>query len=283
MRKRNSWLGTVALLVMMAATALNAQDDWKTFRGEIDDYYYYLARPEVENFTYLISSEAYINYVRTVGDSTHFYPVKFIWTNGDNRYYALQSVPAGTDSLRRQSLERIQRLKNLHEDILYDFQKFVVRPPAFGIPENAWVSFGKDTVAVRYSVPGEDVTIQETFTRGGQLGRVMWKMGNQKAVTFPIYREVGNRWLCVGWRTQKFVDGEVTEGLVYELEQVRQGERWVPIQLNIVVQSQDPRSEKVLTGMYKLYIKGFAFNADIREVTEPQAKEGGAPPPPPAQ
>lgn len=252
-----------------------AQETLESFKQQIQGYYHYLVTPEVNNFSCKISSGVYIDFIRDKADSNYYYPLKFIQTKEDNRYYVLQPLPTLNDSLRREALSRIQNLKNLFNGLLTDLQKFYFQHPLNSLPPEAAITFARDTVSISFSTRENDQTISmdETYTRGGQLGRITWKLGNQQIVIYPAYREARGKWICTGWNNQVYQDGQVISGLATRVEYLWHTDRFLPLRIDIITQAKKTPGEEIATGGYVLFLKEFTFNEDISEITQKAASK----------
>ncbi len=263
-------ISIIAFLLVMSSVTV-AQDDLATFKEKASQYYHTLARDDVKNFTCKISSSIYINFIKQYADSTFYYPLKFIWTSAGNGYYALQPLPELSDSLRRETLTRAQALKNLWSGIVYDMQKFIIRSPLTALPENAAATFGNDTVGISFSFrdKARQITSKETFTRGGQLGRVIWIYDTQKVVNYPKYKELGDKWLCTGWDSQVYENAQITSGIGVRVIYATLDHKIVPEQFNIVAQAREKENNIPITSSYTLFVKDFLFNEDLQFVSAP--------------
>jgi hypothetical protein len=254
-------------MIVLALSATGySQETFEQFKQKTENYYHYLASPEINNFSCKISSDRYIGFIKDKGDSSFYYPLKFIWTKEGSGYYILQPLPQLNDSLRRAALTHAQTMKNLFADMIYDLQKFYLKNPVSQIPANATASFSADTVAVmvRESSQGE---INETYTRGGQLGRVTWKSSDHKVFSYPLFTEVKQKWLCVGWRNQIYRKGQIVSGMSVQIEYAPYEEKFLPTRLFIVAQEQKEPDQKIVSGGYVLYFRDFMFNEDITELS----------------
>lgn len=247
-----------------------SQETLDTFKQQIQDYYHYLATPEINNFSCKISSGIYIDFIRDKADSSYYYPLKFIQTKEDNRYYVLQPLPTLNDSLRREALGRIQNLKNLFNGLLTDLQKFYFQHPLASLPGDVALTFASDTVSISFSTLENEQTVymDETYTRGGQLGRITWKLGNQQVVIYPTYREAREKWICTGWNNQVYQDGQIISGMAARVEYLWHTNRFLPLRIDIITQTKKIPGEEITTGGYVLFLKEFMFNEDITEITQ---------------
>lgn len=247
-----------------------SEETLEIFKQQIQGYYHYLVTPEVKNFSCKISSGIYIDFIRDKADSSYYYPLKYIQTKEDNRYYVLQPLPTLNDSLRREALGRVQNLKNLFNGLLTDLQKFYFQHPLASPPAEAAITFASDTVSISFSSRENEQTISmdETYTRGGQLGRITWKLGDQQVVIYPSYREARGKWICTGWNNQVYQGGQITSGMAARVEYVWHTDRFLPLRIDIITQQQKTLGEEIATGGYVLFLKEFMFNEDITEITQ---------------
>ncbi len=263
--KKFVWFGWLLSALIQVGFS---QQELSNFQNQITPYYHTIAGPEVQNFTFKITTAGYINFIKPHADSTFYYPLKVIWFNNGKTYYEIQPFPTLSDSLRKQLLRNAQALKNLWSFVLPEFVKFLVHPPLHDMPEDASISFGKDTVGVtiRFAEDTQKIFYSETFTRGGQLGRTLWQSGAEKVIKYPMFDEVNGKWLCMGWDIQVYQNENVQSGVRVWVVHGRQNERILPEQLNLVIQRRDENG-KALQNNYVLFVKDFAFNQDIQIVS----------------
>lgn len=255
----------------------HAQEDWNSFRDQSRTYYHIIGTPEVTNFTCQLSADYYIDFVKSFADSSFYYPLKYIWTREADHYFVLQPLPENlSDSLRRETLMRIQELKNLFNGIVVDWYKYGIRTPLDDIPNDARVQYSRDTVSVFYAYRenGQSVSVRETYSRGGQLGRVIWKTGTQKVITYPLFELVENKWLCVGWNTQRFENNTILSGVAVRMQLVKGGQHYYPTRIDIVVQTRENPNQQVLTS---IYVKDFTLNEPIEVLSAPKSKNPSVP------
>jgi hypothetical protein len=265
------WVLTGMIILVLSATGYS-QVTFEQFKQQSEGYYHYLATPDINNFSCKISSGRYIEFIKDKGDSSYYYPLKFIWTKEGSVYYILQPLPQLSDSLHRVALTHAQTMKNFFSDMLYGLQKFYLKNPLSQIPANAAVNISPDTIAVtvRDSSDGE---INETYTRGGQLGRVIWKSSGHKVVSYPLFTEVQQKWLCMGWRNQIYQQDQIVSGMSVQIEHTPYQERFLPARLSIVIQERKEPDQKIVTGGYVLYLRDFMFNENITEIATPKRSE----------
>jgi hypothetical protein len=252
------------------------QDPLETFKQQSETYYHYLATPGIDNFSCYISSGRYIDFIKDKADSSFYYPLKFIWTKEGNGYYILQPFPELSDSLRRLALVHAQTIKNLYGDMLFDLQKLYYKRPVAEIPSNAAITFSKDTVGIKIVDQGKG-TVNETYTRAGQLIRVLWQSGEQKAAIYPFYKEVRGKWLCLGWQNQAYKENQVVSGTKVWVDYAPAEDKFLPTRLSILAQEKKDSGENVATGNYVLFMKDYVFNENITEIVNPQTS-GPTPP-----
>lgn len=264
----------IFLAILGSGISVYAQEDLKSFKTNADSFYYKIITPEVKNFTCMITSDRYIDFIRQYGDSTHYYPIKFVWTPMGTAY-VLESVPQLSDSLRRETLTRAQVLKNLFDKIFLDVQRYVIMSPLAGIPDNAVAKFSPDTVGVSYTFDenNEVVKVKHSLTRAGQIFRTVWTLGEQKILNRIMYDEVAGKWLCFGWQKQGYAGDKVLSGLAIGIEYQKREERLLPLRFDIVAQQREGESEQIVSGSYVIFLKDFSFNENIEiRPVEPEAQ-----------
>jgi hypothetical protein len=261
---------SIFLILSALTTFLAAQTTYKEFRQQTINYYHNILNDDVKNFSCLITSATYIDFIKQYADSNFYYPLKIIWMNDGSSYYEVQPFPALGDSLQKQVYARAQALKNLWSYIFPDLNKFVFYQPFQEIPDTAGIEVKNDTVSVFFEVKEgqKDIRSRQTFTKGGMLGRVVWYVGDRKEVYFPTYKEMGDKWICLGWDGQVYQNGEVKSGLRTSIVYLEQNGKFLPEQINIIVQSRDENG-KPRTNTRILFLKDFKFNQDVRVITTP--------------
>ena len=261
---------TITLMLLLAGSAF-AQQNWATFKKDSEGLYLYVADEQVSNFSFMLSSRSYIDYVKQESDSNFYYPLKAIWVKDRGSFYVLQPLPQQTDSIRRSTLTSIQLLKNFYGDVQIDWLKFLFRSPLTDMADNLNAVFLNDTVSVTVRYPDEETVNYErrTFTAGGQLGRIILDMKGMRAITTPYYQEVNNKWICIGWMSQVYREGEVTSGMQVSVQYSKSEEKIVPETVVTTIQNiSDPGASSSIT----LYLKDFAFNEPF-EVLDSNEKE----------
>jgi len=196
--------------------------NWEEFVKKAEKYYNSLEKVGIQNFSSLITSDTYLNYLKTNNyDSTFYYPLKFIWTNQEKVYYILQPHPnMNNEEKRKKDLIEIQAVKNQFKGFLLDWQNFMFYTPFVDIPKNPTIKVGKDTIQVSY-VSGEgdlQAKVKKLFLPSGLLLKVTVTSKNNKVITTPIFTDREGKWLCLGWDSQIFVNGQVTSGTATRLE-----------------------------------------------------------------
>lgn len=259
---------TIYCLLIFFSIGLS-QQSWEQFKNEKKAYYSTLENSNVENFSCLISSSDYILFIKDKADSAYYYPLKIIWLKDGNTYTILQPFPPGiADSTKVQLINQVERLKKIFKGTLSDWQELSLFNPFYDIPDTATVAFGGDTVSVSYSFKedGESVSMNKTFTQGGQLGRIRWVSGDLKIVTYPFYRISGNKWVCQGWKSQFYNHDNITSGLAAKLELKKVDDAWLPVRFQITAQSQNNPTQK---SVVVLYVKEYILNQKIEIISKP--------------
>ena len=261
-------LTTVYFLLIVSSLGF-PQENWKQFKEDKRGYYSTLEGAGVENFSCLVSSNDYIFFIKDKADSTYYFPLKVIWLNDGRTYTILQPFPpAIPDSLKGQLINQVEQLKKIFKGTLSDWQQLALFTPFKDIPESSTVGFGKDTVGVSFSFMEDStrITVNKTFTRGGQLVRVRWITRDLEIRTYPYYRELENKWVCGGWKSQFYQNGEVTSGFEIALELGRLDKVLLPRRFEIIAQSQSNRTQK---SAMQLYLKDYVLNQKFEVIKEP--------------
>lgn len=253
-----------------------SQETLESFKKQTENYYHYLATPDINNFSCKISSGRYLNFIKDKGDSSFYYPLKFVWTRDGGGYYVLQPLPQLNDSLRRGALAEVQALKNLFGDLFIDLQKFYVKHPSGQIAANATIQFSADTVLIT-TANEKQGTLIETYTYGGQLGRVIWKFADQRVISYPMFTEAANKWICVGWQNQIYQGMNIISGMAVQVEYIVLKGKFLPSKFSLLAQQRKNPDESIAAGTYIIYVKDFVFNENITELPSPQT--GGSVPP----
>lgn len=255
----------IALMLLLASLALSAQQsEWEKYKNEVRGYHYALNTTGTTNFSCLLTANFYVNFANSIGvDSSYQYPLKFIWTRDHDSYFVLQPLADSlADATRRKSLTQIQQIKNLFTEIFLDWKRFSLNSPFDMVPEDAEVVFTGDTVNVSFRIAegGAPVRVKQTFTRGGQLGRISLKQNNIKHVNYPFYREVDGKWICVGWNSQSFEGDTVSSGLAVRLQFGKVQQIYLPHQFVLTAQQSDKPDVKTTI---VFYLKDFALNEEL--------------------
>lgn len=267
MRKR--WARLLLIGWLIGGFSLLLAEDWGSFRQRTREYYHHMYAPELQNFSCLFTTGAYLEYVQQQADSEGTYPLKFIWTNTGNIYYVLQPLPTVKDSLIREArMNEIRKVKKQFHGFFLDWQNFLIFTPFDDIPENARIDFTPDSIRVEYrSGEGAKVArVQKLFLPSGKLIKVSVEAGEQRVVNYPVYDELEGKWICTGWETRIIQNGEVVSGLITGLELQKLQEYWVPTRVNFVVQTREKPQEKFVS---TIFLKDFQFNQPLKEIKQP--------------
>lgn len=266
---------TVVLFTILTQSSI-AQTlfSWEDFAKKARPYYSILNRSEIQNFSSLITSATYINYLKKNNyDSTYTYPLKFIWTNQGKVYYILQPHPNMNDTTKRKDdLLEIQALKNQFKGFLIDWQNFSLFSPFEDIPENPVIKAADDTVQISY-INGEGqfkATVKKLFLVSGKLVKVTVISSGQKIITSPVYQESEGKWLCTGWDSQIFESGKVTSGTATRLELSPVQNYWMPYRAAMLIQTIEKPEEKYLL---TIYMKDYIFNLALQEIKKPKSSK----------
>lgn len=259
-------------LILLFINILFPQENWQDFKNDKIKYYATLEESGVENFSCLISSSEYIHFIKEIADSTYYYPLKIIWLKEGKIYYVMRDFPPNlADSTQKDLITKIEELKNLFKGTLPDWQQFSFFSPYKDIPDGAVVNFGKDTVSVSFRISeGEkSILLKKTFTKAGELARVIWSSGDAKISTYPYFNEIENKWICQGWKNQFYRNGEVNSGLLVSLDLNKIENVWLPNQFEIVAQTKNNPGQK---SVILLFLKNYIFNEKFEIVSNPSEK-----------
>lgn len=262
------FLTTILILLVVFSRGVS-QENWNDFKEEKRGYYSSLESSGVENFSCLVSSSDYIFFISDKADSTYYFPLKVIWLRNGRTYTILQPLPpAMPDSLKGQLINQVEQLKKIFKGTLSDWQQLALFNPFEDIPESTTVSFGKDTLGISFSFieDNENITVSKTFTRGGQLARVRWITSDLEIRTYPYYREINNKWVCGGWKSQFYQNSDVTSGFEVALDLRRVDNVLLPIRFEIIAQSQSNRTQK---SAMQLYLRDYVLNQKFEVINEP--------------
>ncbi len=267
-------------LAFFATAALSQTEtpSWDTFKTEAESYQYSLDRSGIENFTCLMSADFYVNFAKFNNfDSSYYYPLRFIWTRDHESYFVLQPLPDMPDSTRRQTYSQIQQLKNLCTQIFVYWKRFAVKSPFDDIPDDAIVNFSPDTVGVDFKVDAAQgiISVNRTFTRGGQLGRVTISDTNKmRSIDYPYYQENSGKWINVGWASQTYENDTVVSGSSVSLEFTKVGEMYLPNKFKIMAQELKSAERQ---SFVDVYLKDFVLDEELEIVTEPAPADSTGP------
>lgn len=259
------------LFVLSAGMPAQAQESLKKFKERVAPYYYCLENMPVKNFTCLFTTSEYINFARENYDSTHTYPLKLTWIKNGRVYYTLQPYPARMDSSQRRTfLTQVQLVTNQFKGFLLDWQNFMLYSPLSDIPDSLEIKVGHDTIQVEYTSGEGKLTahVKKLFLPSGKLIRVTVWSGSGKVVNYPIYTELENKWVCSGWNSQIYENGQISSGIANRMELRKIGNYWMPIRVDMLVQTSRKPEEKFLS---TIFMKEFIFDVPLQEVSEPRA------------
>lgn len=244
-------------------------DSWKEFQRTTEDLYYYLEASPIQNFSCLVSTDMYINFMNSLGDSSYLYPLKLIWLREGRIYYVLQPSERLNDHEQRtQLLEKIQLTKNQFHGFYLDWLNFLIVSPLVDIPSNAQVNFKGDTVDVHYfsEEEGAKASVRKVFLKPGRLLWVEVESASEKVVNYPVYREVEGKWLCIGWDSQIYVNQIISSGLSTRLEFNKIQNVWMPYRADLMVQTADKPGQKFFS---TIFLKDYHFNLPLQELPMP--------------
>ncbi len=244
-------------------------DSWTEFQKTTEGLYHYLEASTVQNFSCLFSTDMYMNFINSLGDSSYLYPLKLIWLREGKIYYVLQPSERLNDPEQRsQLLEKIQLTKNQFHGFYLDWLNFLIVSPLVDIPSNAQVNFKGDTVDVHYTSEEEEAkaSVRKVFLKSGRLLWVEVESASEKVVNYPLYREVEGKWLCIGWDSQIYVNQIINSGLSTRLELNKIQNVWMPYRADLVVQTVDKPGQKFYSA---IFLKDYNFNLPLQELPMP--------------
>lgn len=247
-------------------------DSWKEFQKTTEGLYHYLEASTIQNFSCLFSTDTYMNFVNSLGDSSYLYPLKLIWLREGKIYYVLQPSDRLNDPEQRaQLLEKVQLTKNQFHGFYLDWLNFLIVSPLVDIPPSAQVNFEGDTVDVRYTneEEGAKVSVRKVFLKSGRLLWVEVESASEKVVNYPVYREIEGKWLCFGWDSQIYVDQRISSGLSTRLELSKFQNVWMPYRADLVVQTADKPGQKFYS---IIFLKDYNFNLSLQELPLPSSR-----------
>lgn len=268
-RECNMKFLTLASLLLAFLNMGLSQNNWEEFKNEKSQFYASLETADIENFSFLISSSEYIGFIQDKADSTFFYPLKIIWTKNEKVYYIMQPFPPNlADSTKQQLTSKLEELKKVFKGTLADWQQLSLYSPFHDIPGDATISFGQDTVGISYRIEEDNnaVSIKQLFSRAGELARIIWRGEGLRIVTYPYYKEIQDKWVCQGWRTQFYNGGEITSGMAVVLGLGKFRNYWLPTQINIIAQSKAKPNQR---SVVKLFLRDYIFNQKFEIVSQP--------------
>ena len=278
--KKLMWVG----ICLFFAQALWAQQTLQQFKTKTEPYYLTLEQENVKNFSCKITSGEFINYIKDKvdkADSTFQFPLKFIWLAAGRAYYILQPFPKSfADTTKRvEAIKKVQMLKQLFQGFLMDWQKFGLASPFVDVPDSAFLKTGKDTVTITFHFKDGDIEgdVKKVFTAGGEFIADVWNTNKMTIINYPHYYIGEGKWICRGWDTQIYENGAITTGISTQLDIRKVQGYWMPIEIDILAQTQAHPDRKALT---TLYLKNFQFDINIQPILNPT---GAKPRPKPAK
>lgn len=245
---------------------------WTKFKNRSQDYYYYLSDSHIMNFTCLFTTDTYITFINEIADSSYRYPIKFIWTDAGKMYFVLQPYPDITNQPERsRMMEEIQFVKKQFEGFYLDWHNFLIQSPFDDIPDTADLIITPDSIRVSFTSgeKGKEARVSKVFLPSGKLVKVSVQTPGRKVVNYPRYREWKGKWVCVGWDSQIYQKGVIISGLSTSLELQRVQEQWMPVRVNVVVQTTEKPGEHYYSD---IFLKDYLFDVPLQEI-QPPAKE----------
>jgi hypothetical protein len=259
----------VILLTVLFFNIGLSQDDFFEFRLQKEGYYHFVDQKQVKNFSCLVSSSIYINFIKDHADSSYYYPLKVLWNAGGSVYYIMQPFPDNLDeNMQKKVVQHVQMLKQVFTGVLLDWQQFCLFSPFLNIAEDAETNFGADTVSFSYSVvkDGQAAKIKKVFGLGGKLLQVVWRSGDMKIITNPSYGEADNKWLCYGWDSQIYQRDQISSAMTVGLELVFLKETWLPVRFDILAQTKEEPDKRTLSS---IFFKDYIINEEFEVVAPP--------------
>jgi len=260
--------GILLILIVFFVQSGFAQLTVPQFKAQAESYYHNLMDSEIQNFSCLITSSTFIDYVKDKVKDSEIYPLKFIWTREGKLYFILQPFPSEITAQQQQEYVRAaQAVRKLFRSVFYDWDKFELSTPFEDIPDSARVFVGTDTVGVHYKIHSNNfrASVKRSFTRSGELFREIWKSEKIKIINYPIYEVVEGKWLCRGWDTQVYENNEIKSGMAIQLNLTKVEGFWLPSQIDILAQSSQNPDQKVLTS---IYIRDYIFNENLQTIQQ---------------
>ena len=269
-------LGVGIAFVLLMSDQLRAQESLEKFRQRIEPYYHYLSQADVSNFSCLISSSLYIDFIKQKADSQYFYPLKFVWMKEGKAYYILQPLPQFKDSHERQQiLTHVQELKQVFQGVLLDWEKYNLDSPLGEFSSTATLRRQDNSIIVDDTILAnqQKIFIRRIYSPAGLLLEDDWESGDLRIVNYPVFQTVENRWVCTGWQSQIYRHGKVSSGMAVGMELARFEGQWMPVRFNIVAQSQKNPNQKAVT---TLFLKNYRFNENLEVLHkyQPQSPQG---------
>lgn len=264
------------LLTLLFAAVLFAQPrgavnpDWLSFKERVNGYYHNISSEGVDNFSCLITSDSYLNFARANFDTAYAYPLKIIWTRDGRLYYVLQPYPPEiSDTLRQNLLTQVQMTRQTFKGFFLDWESLLLTSPLSDIPDNCQLVKTADSLSVTYrSGQGEAaVKVNKLFLPSGKLIRVTVTSQKNVVVNYPLYTEVDGKWLCAGWDSQIYENGEVSSGIACRMELAPIADHYMPLRVDLLMQTRLKPGQKFLT---TIFLKDYLFNIPLQELEQPQ-------------
>jgi hypothetical protein len=261
-------LEVVTLFWLTAGWAAQPVESWPEFQKNSQGLYYYLESTNLQNFSCLFSTDSFIGFIKSQGDSNYTYPLKLIWMREGRIYYVLQpSEKLNDPGQRSQLLEKIQLTKNQFHGFYLDWLSFLISSPFADIPITAQVNFQRDTVDVHYFSQGGDssANVRKVFLRSGRLLRVEVESDSEKVINYPRYEEVEGKWICLGWDSQIYLNQKISSGLSTRLELKKIRDFWMPSRADIIVQTIEKPDQKFRS---ILFLKEYELDLPLQELPQ---------------
>jgi hypothetical protein len=237
-----SKLISLIILITFLTNLAYSQFNQEEFLYRAKSIYHSLRVKGLENFTCWVTSDLFLESTKAIYKE-EVYPLEVIWKNPNMFYYIKRALPVQKegeqDSVAQvMQMNMVQTLKGL----LIDWQHFCAGNVLDDLPESYLITTVEDTAFIQYEnyENGKLIKVKMTFGLNGLCLKLKVEFPdiNEIIVTYPVFKLMGEKWLCTGWTTQTLRNGSVESGFMVKLRSREIENYWIPERLNLQLQKK---------------------------------------------